>query len=38
MKKVTYPEEFLLGRMQFALQKGVLQLLWKNTWIIGCFC
>ena len=30
MKKVTYPEEFLLGRMQFSLQKGILQLLWKK--------
>ena len=26
MKKVTYPDEFSLGRVQFSLQKGFLQL------------
>ena len=26
MKKVTYPEKFFLGRVQFSLQKGFLQL------------
>ena len=30
MKKVTYPEELLLGRVQFSLQKGLLQLLLKQ--------
>ena len=25
MKNVTYPEEFLLGRVQFFLRKGFLQ-------------
>ena len=34
MKKVTYPEGFLLGRVQFSLQKGLLQLLSKNAWVI----
>ena len=33
MKNVTYPEELLLGSVQFSLQKGLLQLLSKNTWI-----
>ena len=23
MKKVTYPEDFLLGKVQFSLQKGM---------------
>ena len=27
---MTYPEELLLGRVQFSLQKGVLQLLSKK--------
>jgi len=30
MKKVTSPEELLLGRVQFSLQKGVLQFLSKK--------
>ena len=30
MKKVNYPEEFLLGRVQFTLQKGFLELLSKK--------
>ena len=30
MTKVTYPEEFLLGRVQCSLQKGFLQLLSKK--------
>ena len=39
MKNVTYPEELLLGSVQFFLQKGLLQLLLKNTWIIRkSFC
>ena len=30
MKKVTYPEKLLLGRVLFSLQKGLLQLLLKE--------
>ena len=30
MKQVTYPEELLLGRVQFSLWKGFLQLLSKK--------
>ena len=30
MKNVTYLEELLLGRVQFSLQKGLLQLLLKK--------
>ena len=31
MKKVTYPQEHLLGRAQFSLQKRFFQLLSKKT-------
>ena len=39
MKKVTYPEELLLGIVQFSLQKGLYKYYLKNTWIIWkSFC
>ena len=39
MKKVTYSEEFFLGRLQSSLQKGLLQLLLKKhmDYIYGNF-